>query len=69
MGNKNNQGVLFRNAKKDKDTQPDYKGSGMYDGIEFEVSAWVRKSEKGNEYLSLAFKQPFVKDNPERPYP
>ena len=62
MGNnRNNTGVLFTNAKKEKETHPDFKGNGNYEGVEFEISAWGKTSEKGTKYLSILFSKPYKK--------
>ena len=53
---KDNSGVLFRNAKKEKESQPDYNGNALIDGREYWISAWVKISEKGNKFFSFAFK-------------
>lgn len=48
---KNNQGILFEN-KKDKDTQPDFKGELNIEGNVFQIALWKRKSKNDNVYLS-----------------
>lgn len=63
METKNNSGVLFKN-KKTSDKQPDYKGKVTVNGKEMEIAGWVKEGKNG-EYLSLSFKEPYVKqDNP-----
>lgn len=57
--NRNNTGVLFTNAKKEKETHPDFKGNGNFEGVEFEISAWEKTSEKGTKYLSISFSKPY----------
>lgn len=47
-------GVLFRNDKKEKDTQPDYKGSCEIDGTEYWIAGW-KKAGKDGPLLSLKF--------------
>jgi len=48
-------GSLFRNDKKGNEKAPDYKGSGKdLQGNEIWLSGWVRKSEKGTQYLSIS---------------
>ena len=51
---KDDSGSLFRNEKQ-KDTQPDYKGSALIGGTEFWVSGWVNKTSGGESYLSIKF--------------
>ena len=48
-------GVLFRNDKRERDSQPQAKGSAVIDGVEYWVSAWTNESAKGNKYQSLKF--------------
>jgi uncharacterized protein (DUF736 family) len=50
-----NSGVLFRNKKKETDKHPDYTGS-YTDGAgeEFWLSAWIKKSKKGETFMSLS---------------
>jgi len=50
---KDNELVLFKNDKKESENHPDYKGSGMVNGVEVWLSAWVNKSSKGVTYMSL----------------
>ena len=50
-------GVLFVNNRKEKETHPDYKGSATIGGKQFWVSGWRKSSRDGNKkFLSLAFK-------------
>ena len=48
-----NTGVLFKNARKDSDKHPDYKGQINADGVEYWVSGWKKTSKKGEPFLSL----------------
>jgi hypothetical protein len=49
---KDGQGSLFKNDRKEKDSHPDYKGSITINGQEFWLSAWIKKGEK--TFMSLA---------------
>src|SRR5262245_44148171 len=50
-----NRGCLFNNrARKENEKQPDYWGFLDVRGEEFRVTAWLRTSKKGTQYLSLA---------------
>jgi uncharacterized protein (DUF736 family) len=57
-----NSAALFQNDKKGNEKAPDYKGKGQVYGKDVELAAWVRKSEKGTNYLSISFSEPFKKD-------
>jgi hypothetical protein len=59
---KDNSGALFKNDDKTPDNNyPDYRGPCMVNGKELEVSAWLKTSAKGTEFMSLSFKPPFKK--------
>ena len=48
--------VLWKNNRRDTDTQPEYKGSALVNGVEVWVSAWVNTShDGGTKYFSLKF--------------
>ncbi|TGT42764.1 DUF736 domain-containing protein [Mesorhizobium sp. M8A.F.Ca.ET.165.01.1.1] len=50
-------GSLFKNAKKEKETHPDYTGTAVLpDGSEVWLSMWLKKSDKGTNYMSLSMK-------------
>jgi hypothetical protein len=51
---RDNSGILFKNDKKTKETQPDYKGSAMIDGKEYWMSSWF-KTGKNGKFMSFAF--------------
>lgn len=42
---KEGQGSLFRNADKEHDKQPDYKGKIMIGGVEYRLSAWIKEGQ------------------------
>ncbi|MBA0088267.1 MAG: hypothetical protein HRJ53_25060 [Acidobacteria bacterium Pan2503] len=52
---KDNNGALFHNIRKAKETHPDYTGEAMIGGVEYRISGWARESKGGVKYLSLAF--------------
>lgn len=55
MGEKrDNSGILFRNNRKTKDSQPDYTGNCMIGGNEMYISAWVKEGKSG-KFMSLSF--------------
>lgn len=43
---------MFCNEKQ-KDRQPDYKGTIVIEGISYEISAWEKTARSGKVYLSL----------------
>lgn len=49
-----NSGALFRNDRKEKETQPDLRGKVNVEGKDFYISAWSKNSEKAGKYMSLA---------------
>jgi len=52
----NMRGVLFQNTK-EKDTQPDYKGSCEIDGKEYWLSGWKKLSKDNKPFMSLAINE------------
>jgi uncharacterized protein YxeA len=58
--NRPNTGALFKREKR-SEKAPDYSGP-FYgpNGEELEVSAWLKKSKKGETYMSLQVKEKFV---------
>lgn len=59
-------GSLFINDKREKETQPNAKGSALIGGVEYWVSAWTNTSSKGAKYQSLKFERKSEKfDNTE----
>ena len=53
---RDNSGALFRNQRKNRDTQPDYQGEVVVGGHDYWISGWLRESPKGVKYMALAFK-------------
>lgn len=49
---KEGQGSLFKNEKQN-DRQPDFKGTILINGTTYEIAAWGRTSQKGEQYFSL----------------
>ena len=65
-----NSGALFKNNRKETDTQPEYTGNVNADGTEYWLSAWVKTDKNGKKYFSLSL-QPkernYEDDIPEAP--
>ena len=53
---KDNTGSLFRNDKREKDTQPNATGRALIDGKEWFVSAYTNTTKAGDKYQKLLFK-------------
>lgn len=48
---------LFKNEKKEKETQPDYTGNGMdTNGTECWISAWVKRPDGKKPFFSISIK-------------
>jgi uncharacterized protein (DUF736 family) len=60
METKNNTGVLFTNDQKGNEKAPNYKGKVNVNGKDMEVAGWIKEGKNG-AYISLSFKEPFVK--------
>jgi hypothetical protein len=50
-----NRGAIFKNARKDRDTHPDYTGTLNANGTEYWVSAWIKEGRNG-KFMSLSVK-------------
>jgi hypothetical protein len=60
---KEGRGSLFKNNYKDKETQPDLKGTMTdLDGNEFDLSAWEGTTQAGDFKLSIQVSKPYIKD-------
>ena len=54
MADNKNSGALFKNDRKQKETEPDYKGTINIEGVEFYLSAWVNESARtGQKYFAI----------------
>lgn len=52
MSDYENKGVLFKNDRKEKDTQPDYTGKITLGGKEKRLAAWLKDGQRG-KFMSL----------------
>lgn len=48
-------GILFRNDRKEKDSQPDYTGTITVHGEQLQLSAWIKQGQKA-KFMSLSVK-------------
>lgn len=53
---KDNTGSLFKNDKREKDSQPHARGEAMIGGVLYEVAAWTKEGRNGR-FQSLSFKE------------
>jgi hypothetical protein len=51
-----NRGVLFKNDRKTKDTQPGYTGTLNVDGVEYFLDAWLKDGQRG-KFFSVSVKR------------
>ncbi len=49
-------GSLFKNDRREKDSQPNLQGPALIDGVEYWVSGWTKERDNGDKWISLAFK-------------
>ena len=60
-----NTGAIFSNDKRDKDTQPNYKGKINVEGKDFDIALWVKEGKTG-KFFSAKLSEPFKKEEGER---
>jgi hypothetical protein len=53
---KPNNGALFRNERKEKETHPDYTGTLNVDGDDFYLNAWLKETKDGRKFFSISIK-------------
>lgn len=52
-----NKGVIFKNDQKGNEKAPIYKGKINVEGKDYEISLWVRESEKAGKFFSASIQQ------------
>ena len=52
-----NRGAIFNNTRKETDNHPDRTGSIDVDGVDYWINGWLKKSAKGQSYMSLSVKK------------
>lgn len=61
-------GSFFRNTKKEKDTQPDYRGDICTpSGEKLEIAGWLKKDKNDRTFLSLKVQVPREKPEETKP--
>ena len=60
-------GAIFKNNYKEKETQPDYKGTftateTIKAGTEISLACWVNQDKNGNSYFGLIASLPMEKE-------
>jgi hypothetical protein len=59
---KEGQGMIFKNTKKEKESQPEYRGEiKTPSGELLEISLWVKEGKNG-KFFSASIKPPYKKD-------
>jgi uncharacterized protein (DUF736 family) len=64
-----NRGVLFKNDKGDNPNRPDYTGKINVGGTEYRLSAWIKDSQSGKKFMSLAVSELEQKAEPVQEVP
>lgn len=54
---RDNSGSMFKNNRKEKDSQADMTGEAMIEGKTFWVNAWRKVDKNGNPWYSFSFKE------------
>lgn len=49
-----NRGALFKNDRREKDTDAEYRGTVNIDGRDFWLNAWIKEAKAGNKFMSLS---------------
>lgn len=66
---KDNTFTLFRNSKKEKESQPDYQGDMMWKGEKIRISGWLNESKSGTKYIKGQAQEPWDGGNGSKPQP
>ena len=52
-----NRGILSKNDRREKDTQPEYTGTLNVEGVDYWVNGWVKERKDGSgKFFSLSVK-------------
>ena len=55
-------GALFKNDKGDNEKRPDYRGTALIAGVEYQIASWIAESKYGKKYMQLKFDVPYDKE-------
>lgn len=58
--NNTNKIAIFKNNKKEKETQPDYTGTVNVEGKDYSVSLWIKEGKAG-KFFAGSIQEPFKK--------
>lgn len=58
-------GSMSRNKRREKASQPEFTGSGEFEGREFWINAWVKEGKDG-KFFSFSFKAKQPRTDAER---
>lgn len=61
--NKNNVVYLHKNKYKTADKHPHFKGKGIVENVEKDISCWVNEGKSGQKYLRIIIDEPYNPDN------
>ena len=53
--------AVFKNNKKEKETQPDYTGTVNVEGKDYSVSLWIKEGKAG-KFFAGKVQEPYKKD-------
>lgn len=57
-------GSLFKNDRKEQANHPDYRGDCLIDGVAYWASGWIKTTQRGDKFLSMAYTRKADKDQP-----
>lgn len=65
----NNAGTIYKNKyKTPENKQPEYRGTIVVDGVEKQISLWVKEGKNG-KFFSATISEPYKKATPEKAAP
>lgn len=64
---KDNSGSVFKNNRRERETQPNLTGSALIDGKEYWVNVWTKTKADGEKWVSLAFNPKQPKEDTHKP--